>query len=215
MKLTNIIKTYPTDSGDKKVLDNYCLELPGHGAVWIMGESGCGKTTLLRIIAGLESFEGSIEDIPPGGVSMVFQEDRLFEELSPEDNCLLALNSHSERHCDSRSDVLSEKRSERRRNERQRIRQMLMATGLPEEDMTRPVRGFSGGMKRRTAIVRALCVPSGLVLMDEPFTGIDPENRLTTGKVIRESLGDRLFIGVTHHKEDCELITGTVLLINN
>ncbi|MDE7292935.1 MAG: ATP-binding cassette domain-containing protein [Oscillospiraceae bacterium] len=207
MKLKNITKTYPTDSGEKRVLDNYSLELPNSGAVWIMGESGCGKTTLLRIIAGLESFEGSIEDIPPGGVSMVFQEDRLFEELSPEDNCLLALNSHSERHCDSRS----EKRSERRRNERQHIRQMLVATGIPEEDMTRPVRGFSGGMKRRTAIVRALCVPSGLVLMDEPFTGIDPENRLATGKVIRESLGDRLFIGVTHHKEDCELLKGEIV----
>ena len=211
MKLKNITKTYPTDSGDKKVLDNYCLELPGHGAVWIMGESGCGKTTLLRIIAGLESFEGSIVDIPPGGVSMVFQEDRLFEELSPEDNCLLALNSHSERRCD----VRSEKRSEHRRNERQRIRQMLMATGIPEEDMTRPVRGFSGGMKRRTAIVRALSVPSGLVLMDEPFTGIDPENRLATGKVIRESLEELLIIGVTHHKEDCDLLEGKIVLINN
>ncbi len=199
MKLKNITKTYTAESGDKKVLDNYSLEMPNSGAVWIMGESGCGKTTLLRIIAGLESFEGSIENIPPGGVSMVFQEDRLFEELSPEDNCLLALNAHGE--------ML--------RSERRRIRQMLMATGISEEDMTRPVRGFSGGMKRRTAIVRALCAPSGLVLMDEPFTGIDPENRLATGKVIRESLGDRLFIGVTHHKEDCGLINGTVLLINN
>ncbi|MDE6591854.1 MAG: ATP-binding cassette domain-containing protein [Oscillospiraceae bacterium] len=199
MKLTNITKTYSTGSGDKKVLDNYCLELPNSGAVWIMGESGCGKTTLLRIIAGLESFEGGTLDIPPGGVSMVFQEDRLFEELSPEDNCLLALNAHGE--------IL--------KSERRRIRQMLMATGIPEEDMTRPVRGFSGGMKRRTAIVRALCVPSGLLLMDEPFTGIDPENRLATGKVIRESLGSRLFIGVTHHKEDCDLLEGTVVLINN
>lgn len=211
MKLTNITKTYPTDSGDKRVLNNYSLELPGQGAVWIMGESGCGKTTLLRIIAGLESFEGSIEDIPPGGVSMVFQEDRLFEELSPEDNCLLALNARG----GIRGEYRGKHRSEHRRDERRRIRRMLMATGIPEEDMTRPVRGFSGGMKRRTAIVRALCVPSGLVLMDEPFTGIDPENRLATGKVIRESLGDRLFIGVTHHKEDCGLLEGTIVLINN
>ncbi|MCM1579151.1 MAG: ATP-binding cassette domain-containing protein [Ruminococcus sp.] len=198
MRLVNITKSYPAGQGGKKVFDNFSLDLPDRGAVWIMGESGCGKTTLLRIIAGLEDFEGTVED-RPSSVSMVFQENRLFEELSAEDNCLLVC-----KYSRSGGKAL-----------RLRIREMLTATGIPEADVSRPVKGFSGGMKRRTAIVRALCASSDALLMDEPFTGIDSENRLATGKVIRENLGDRLFIGVTHNKADCGLIEGKAILVNN
>jgi len=153
-----------------------------------MGESGCGKTTLLRIIAGLEDFSGSISQVPSGGISMVFQEDRLFGALSALENCALV--------------------SDKSGGE---IRQMLISTGLSEDDITRPAEVLSGGMKRRTAIVRAMCRSCGILLMDEPFRGIDSENRIKTAEMISRNISGKTVIAVTHDITDTELIIGGVL----
>ena len=153
-----------------------------------MGESGCGKTTLLRIIAGLEDFSGSISQVPSGGISMVFQEDRLFGALSALENCALVSDK-------SGGD----------------IRKMLISTGLSEDDITRPAEVLSGGMKRRTAIVRAMCRSCGILLMDEPFRGIDSENRIKTAEMISSNISGKTVIAVTHDITDTELIGGNVL----
>ena len=153
-----------------------------------MGESGCGKTTLLRIIAGLEDFSGSISQVPSGGISMVFQEDRLFGALSALENCALV--------------------SDKSGGE---IRQMLISTGLSEDDITRPAEVLSGGMKRRTAIVRAMCRSCGILLMDEPFRGVDSENRIKTAEMISRNISGKTVIAVTHDITDTELIIGSVL----
>lgn len=201
MRLENITKVYTGETGTVKVFDRFTLELPDKGVIWLMGASGCGKTTLLRIIAGLEDCEGTVTGRPTE-VSAVFQENRLFEQLSAEGNCILAMGKVS------RGNISREK-----------VREMLLSVGIASEDISRPVSEFSGGMKRRVAIVRALCHAQQkscrAVLMDEPFTGIDGDSRILTGRLISETLGGRLFIGVTHREEDTELVKGEKIIIKS
>lgn len=186
MRLADICKSY----GEKAVLKDFSAVFPNGGFSWVMGQSGCGKTTLLRIIAGLEEYSGSITQLPGGGISMVFQEDRLFGSLSALENCAL---------------VSDKSGSE--------IREMLISTGLSDDDITRPADMLSGGMKRRTAIVRAVCRDFGLMLMDEPFKGIDSENKIKTAQLISRVCSGKTVIAVTHDITDTRLIAGNILHI--
>ena len=172
MRLSNISKTY----GDIVVFANFSAELPNGTVTQITGKSGCGKTTLLRIIAGLEDFSGEITERPSGKISAVFQEDRLFEELSAFENCYLVLKGKPPFD----------------------IAEALVSTGLSGEDITRPVKELSGGMKRRTAIVRALCADFGILLLDEPFKGIDSDNKLKTAELIKANTRGKTVLLVTH-----------------
>ncbi|MBP0956115.1 MAG: ABC transporter ATP-binding protein [Oscillospiraceae bacterium] len=172
MRLSNISKTY----GDIVVFKNLSAELPNGTVTQITGESGCGKTTLLRIIAGLEDFSGEITERPSGKISAVFQEDRLFEELSALENCHIVLKGKPPFD----------------------IAEALISTGLSGEDITRPVKELSGGMKRRTAIVRALCADFGILLLDEPFKGIDNDNKCKTADLIKAHTIGKTVLLVTH-----------------
>lgn len=172
MRLADITKAY----GGVKVFDGFSADIENNAVTRLCGESGRGKTTLLRIIAGLEDFEGSITERPKGKISFVFQENRLFEELSALENCILVL--HRKPHFD--------------------IAAALRFTGLSDEDINRPVKELSGGMKRRTAVVRALCTDFGMLLLDEPFEGIDEENRRKTAELIRRHTEGKTVLLVTH-----------------
>lgn len=155
--------------------------------VLLRGPSGIGKTTLLRIIAGLEKPDnGSVEinmgEAAHGGrglrVGMVFQEDRLLEQLSSVDNVSLVDPSVS----------------------RERARRALSEI-LEPEALEKPVRELSGGMKRRVAIVRAVLPPSDILVMDEPFTGLDPETRKRVIDYIMKNKGRRPLILASHELE--------------
>lgn len=190
MRLRNISKSY-CSNGIVTVFDGFSADIVNGAVTWIMGESGIGKTTLLRIIAGLEEYSGEISDRPSESVTMVFQEDRLFEELSPLENCLLAYPDNS------RSDV----------------EMTLMSAGLSEEEMNRPVKNLSGGQKRRTAIVRAIVSGAEIILMDEPFKGIDKENRAKTAQLVSRFTRGKTLIAVTHETGDTELIKGDLIVL--
>lgn len=126
------------------------------GEVWLVtGASGSGKTTLLRCLTGLAKPDSG-EVVYPGGrkrLGMVFQEDRLCEGFAAWKNVAMVMPGRASSH-------------------REEILRMLAECGI-EDGVTRSVGAFSGGMKRRTAWVRALCAAPELLILDEPFTGLD------------------------------------------
>ena len=142
---------------------------------------------------GLILADGTPQDMSSLPASAVFQEDRLCESFSPIENVAM---------CAGRS------------LKAPRIKWEL-ARLLPEECLNRPVSTLSGGMKRRVAVARALLIPSHILLMDEPFTGMDDELKCNVISYIREKQDGRLLILSTHQEEDVELIGGELVRLEN
>lgn len=175
---------------DNPVLTGENLVLEPGGKYCLMGASGQGKTTLLRLMMGLENPDGgTIRGIEEKRISIVFQEDRLCEYLDSVDNCRIA--------CGKPGLFLEP--------------EGLCRELLGEEAAHRPVRELSGGMKRRAAVARALAVRSDLLLMDEPFTGLDEETKKQVIRIVGENLQGRTLLAVTHQRQDAELLGAQVL----
>jgi len=150
-----ILKNIEKSFEGKEVLKNFNAVFPARRVSCIMGSSGCGKTTLLNILLGLQSADGGSVEGLPDRITALFQEDRLCEDFSAESNVRLTAA---------------------RGVTREDIAKALAELGL-ESDIKTPVRELSGGMKRRVAIARTMLAEGGLVIMDEPFRGLDGENR--------------------------------------
>lgn len=162
-----------------------------HPDILFYGPSGSGKTTLFRILMGLTApDEGTIEilsgEAASGGLGLrfgtVFQENRLCEEFSALQNlCMIS--------------SLIQKTGAKK------ILQELLPEIPVEELYNKPVQAFSGGQKRRIAIARALLSHSDLLLMDEPFTGLDLENRHRVIDIIYKYKGHRPLLLASHETE--------------
>ena len=177
--------------GPLAVLDNFNFKLPDSGVVAILGTSGSGKTTLMRIIAGLEKLDsGQLIKPPEARVSMVFQEDRLIPGLSAAENILAALPPHPG-NVDKTARILGACGLSR------------AAHLLPEE--------LSGGMQRRVAIGRALAFGGDILLLDEPFKGLDPATREDVIRIVLSECEQRLILLVTHSMEEAERCADTIL----
>ncbi len=179
---------------DIRVLDGVSLEIADNTA--FMGASGHGKTTLLRIIAGLECpSSGEVRYSEKPLLSVVFQEDRLFEDFSAIENVTAVIGGG---------------------REREKLAAQLLSELLIEpSEYTKPVFEFSGGMKRRVAIARALLAEHDILLLDEPFKGLDEDTREQTAAVIRERSGDDLIILVTHDRREAEMLgINNIITIN-
>lgn len=174
--------------GEKTVLDNFSAELPANKVTCVMGASGCGKTTLLRLLMGLEKYDGKILGVPQEKAA-VFQEDRLCEDFSALSNVMLSADGKY-----SREDA----------------EKQLARVGLANSTK-QPVRDLSGGMRRRVAIVRAMMAKSDIVFLDEAFKGLDEELRLSVIAYVREMTAGKTVISVTHSTDEAELLGGKVL----
>ncbi len=168
-----------------QVLQGVNLDFKDSGIYCLMGPSGTGKTTFLRILMGLEKADtGVIQGWDGKRFSAVFQEDRLCEAYTPLDNVMMAADRSVTR--------------EAARRELCRI--------LPEESVSRPVYTLSGGMKRRTAVCRALLAPYDILVMDEPFVGLDEDTRGQVLRYVREKTEGKLVILSTHMEEDAAVL---------
>lgn len=169
---------------EKIVLENINLDISENIA--IMGASGSGKTTLLNVISGLiKQTSGKIRFSEKPRISFVFQENRLFEEFSAMENVRAV----------APKDITGEE-----------ISALLCGLGIEREDQGKAVSLLSGGMKRRVSLARALTYKSNILLLDEPFKGLDSKTREGCAKVILEKAKDKLIVLVTHDKGEAELL---------
>ena len=168
--------------GGTPVLDRLTFTA-GPGVTCVMAPSGGGKTTLLRILLGLERPDsGTVTGLADRRLAAVFQEDRLLEHLDALGNLRFALGPE----LDARKAL-----------------ELLGELGLEDAGGKR-AREFSGGMKRRLALARALLAPSDALLLDEPFNGLDGENRLRAWESIRRRTEGKPVLLVTHEMADAE-----------
>ena len=177
---------------------SYQMDFQKHSLYRISGESGKGKTSLLRILASLEKLdrgelqflfgeaargEGSFK------VSMLFQENRLLEKCSGLENLQIALPMLSKK------EILTE-----------------MAVFFEEEDFRKKVEKYSGGMKRRLSFLRAMLFPFDFLLLDEPFTGLDKENRIKMEEYLLSYQNKRPVIFSSHENPLLWKDYGTIAL---
>ena len=167
--IAGVEKRFATDAADAaSVLGGIDLRIAENEFVVLLGRSGCGKTTLLNIIAGLERASGGmvrVDDIavtkPGGGKGMVFQQSALFPWLTAKANVEFALKNRG---------------VDRTERERQ-SRELLALVGLAGSEHKYPLE-LSGGMQQRVAIARALALDPQILLMDEPFGALDELTRI-------------------------------------
>ena len=180
---------------DRPVLQDLSLSSPIGQITAVMAPSGVGKTTLLRILMGLETADsGKIEGLDGLRLSAVFQEDRLCANLSPVSNIRLVTGSSL-----SRQEILS----------------ALEQTGL-SDCAGQPARELSGGQRRRVALLRALLAPWDLLLLDEPFKGLDTETRKQIMDYVLlhfHKKPGRTALLVTHDESEASYMAGNVFTL--
>ena len=211
LALRSVTKSYD----GQPVLSDLSLEFSAGTFYCLMAPSGNGKTTLFRLILGLEKPDSGVIrfGIPAGDpsnnnikassgtvsksdpcrlrgthplISAVFQENRLLEGYTAIENLRFALG---------------------KRYSREALTAYLLRL-LPEDALNKPVCEFSGGMKRRVAILRAIL---DIILMDEPFTGLDADTRQLTIDLVKELCAGKLLIIATHAEDDAELLGAKIL----
>ena len=214
LALHSVTKSYD----GRPVLSGLTMEFSSGTFYCLMAPSGSGKTTLFRLILGLEKPDSGVILFDPAMSShidtnsgssfgaapkpdsrsvrrlhplipAVFQENRLLEGYTAIENLRFALgNQYSN----------------------EELTAYLLRL-LPEDSLNKPVHEFSGGMKRRVSILRAILAPSEIVLMDEPFTGLDADTKQLTISLIRELCAGKLLIIATHAEEDARLLGAKIL----
>ena len=168
--------------GEKEVLHGFSARLQAGTITGLMAPSGSGKTTLLRILMGLDRpQQGKITGLDGLRVSAVFQEDRLCENLNAVANIRLV------------TPVLT----------LETVEASLKAVGLGDSSR-QPVRELSGGQKRRVAILRALLAEYDLLLLDEPFRGLDAATKQVVLTDTLTCCAGRTVLLVTHDSEELD-----------
>lgn len=168
--------------GEQPVLQNVNLELTSEQPVVLLGGSGMGKTTLLRLLAGLmKPQSGQIHGITPDTrIAVMYQEDRLFPHLNVWKNLKLI-----------RPGVTKET-----------VIELLKELNLEEGVIEQLPRELSGGMRRRVALARTLLFQAEVVLMDEPFQGLDPETRQMALRAVKKWTENRPLLLISHEPAD-------------
>ena len=175
--------------GEKMLFEDLDLTLTAPAVLW--APSGWGKTTLLRILMGLEMpTSGTVQGV--GKVRAVFQEDRLCPQLTAVENVALVLPGPMDQY-------------------KKQIEKDFQQLGLDDAALSLPARKLSGGQKRRAALLRALWAESDTLLLDEPFTGMDPETMKKAAALLKARCQDRNVLLATHDREAIEALGWEVI----
>lgn len=207
MRIRGLRKSYQVSWRCLEVLKGLDLDVAEEGITVVLGRSGCGKTTLLRLIAGLETADSGEkitfsskarekEDNRKEKIGVIFQEPRLMPWLTVEKNILFGVK--------------------RKQQDRKKLSGLLELTGLTGFEKARPSQ-LSGGMQQRVALARALAYEPDFLLMDEPFAALD---YFTRGQMQQELL--RIFqtekkgiLFVTHSIEEALTVGTRIVILEN
>ena len=189
IKVEKITKRY----NDLVVFENYTTTFKKGEITAIIGKSGRGKTTLLRLLMGLETVDsGRITGIDSKKISVMFQEDRLIEKLSIYQNiCLPHMN---------KGQLPS----------MEHIEKIIKLLDI-EADIKKKTEELSGGMKRRVAIARAMLAKFDTLILDEPFKGLDEKTKLITMDFVKKYSKGKTVILVTHDKDEIDYLNCNVI----
>ena len=187
------IKHLTKQFGKKTLFRDLTLAVDSPAVLW--APSGWGKTTLLRILMGLEEpTSGIVQGVDR--VAAVFQEDRLCPQLTAVQNVTLVLPGSAEQY-------------------KEQIIKDFQQLGMDAVALALPAARLSGGQKRRTALLRALWAASDTLLLDEPFTGMDPDTLAAAAALLRERCGEKPVLLATHDREAIRLLGWPVVELEN
>ena len=175
--------------GAKTLFRDLSLTVEGPAVLW--APSGWGKTTLLRILMGLDTpTAGRVQGV--GRAAAVFQEDRLCPQLTAVQNVALVLPGSEKQY-------------------KAQIEADFQQLGMDMAALALPAARLSGGQKRRTALLRALWASSDTLLLDEPFTGMDPGTLSAVAALLRRRCTEKPVLLATHDREAIRLLGWPVL----
>ena len=197
IELKNIQKSYLVDDRTLDVLKGIDLQIPEKSITVVLGRSGCGKTTLLRLVGGLEEADaGEICFDAAHKTAYVFQESRLMPWLHVWDNVVFGLKKQ---HIDKSA-----------------VQNIIDTVGLKGFEKAYPHQ-LSGGMQQRTAIARALAYDPSFIMMDEPFAALDYFTRDQMQKELlrlQQSRGASILF-VTHSIDEALLLGHKIVIIED
>jgi NitT/TauT family transport system ATP-binding protein len=186
--------------GDRRVLDDFSLEIRPGSVTCLFGPSGCGKTTILNLLAGLiQPTSGTVTGYQSLRVSYIFQEVRILPWKTVLGNVLFPLTG-----------LMSDKEA------LEHAREFIRMVGLEKEEDRYPAQ-LSGGMKQRVSIARAFAYPSSAILMDEAFQNLDRKLKLSILESFREiwSRDRRTVVFVTHDEDEAISLGGEVIFLGH
>jgi sulfonate transport system ATP-binding protein len=205
VKINHLYKTFKKGKDNLLVLNDINFAINEGEFVCIVGGSGCGKSTTLRILVGLDteySGEVLVQDVPVSGASrdrgVIFQEPRLFPWLTVEENISYSLGNLS------------------KKEKKEKTREMINLVGLIGFEKAYP-KQLSGGMAQRTNIARALANKPRLLLLDEPFSALDAFTKMTMQREIcriREAEKSTMIM-VTHDIEEAVYLADRVVMFSS
>ena len=190
IQLQNVTMTYTDKKVVKTVLDDITLTIPTGKTTVIMGPSGCGKTTLMRLLSGLLTPTLGNVARETENISYLFQDPALLPWLSAAENVNLVLSDKQE--------TLPE------------AIEWLTRVDLADEANTYPA-ALSGGMRQRVALARALCTDADLLLLDEPFRGMDEDLHARMRELIHTCRQGKTTVIVSHDAQDAEIADCRIL----
>ena len=191
LKLLKIEKSF----GDKNVLSDASLCVKKGDCAMLFGASGCGKTTLLRIAAGLEKQDAGIVE-RNGKTAVVFAEPRLFPTVTVLENITAVM---------PRGD---------KREAKKRAKLILEAFGLAGAENLYPDE-LSTGMSARVALARAVAYDADIYLMDEPFKSLDPEIKRSVVSYLKTFFKDKAVAIISHDRAEAELMEACAYVMDN
>ncbi len=199
LKINHLKKTYHTLEKETVAVKDFSMSLEEGEFIAIVGPSGCGKSTILSILSGLEEKTDGDIFLRDKQIGYMLQTDALFDWLTILDNCLLGLKIKGE---------LTEEKKEY-------VIALLKKYGLGDFLNSYP-NHLSGGMRQRVALIRTLSIKPDILLMDEPFSALDYQSRLTISDDVYNILKEekKSLIMVTHDIAEAISICSKVIVLS-